>query len=135
MRTLGLAPAAISCAGEVPTVKWLACFCASVKAVTVRMAWYRDGGGLSRAPCYESRDARQRAKPKGRRRVAVLLVFQQAERNGLVIVVAVAAVVRHCAPSTPLGGGIPRARHDEDAGVARWVRVCGWRFCGQGQKA
>lgn len=57
MRTVGLAPEAITWAGQVPTVKWLACFESQSRGCHRSHGCGRDGGGFSRALCCESRDA------------------------------------------------------------------------------
>lgn len=91
------------------------------------MAWYRDGGGLSRAPCYESRDHR----PKAGAEEAVgawryCACFSRPKGSVL--------VAPHYAPSKALGAAIPKARHDEDSGVALCVRVAGGG-CGQSRES
>jgi hypothetical protein len=56
MRTVGLAPEAITWAGQVPTVKWLACFESQSRGCHRSHGLSRDEDGFSRALRCESRD-------------------------------------------------------------------------------
>ena len=118
MRTVGLAPEAITWAAQVPTVKWRACFECQSRGCHRSHGWGRDASGFSRALCCESRDA----------------VTWQVGRSSLGLCragareapgrIAVSAGRKESPCGTGLGHGQGTGSRDSDSETRRWMLSC-----------